>query len=120
MGMAYPIVSKIYADNIHKLGKRIGTIGFLDTVGSILGSFVAGFLLIPFLGVVKSFIFTALINILIGMLLLLFHPQIKSTRKAFIGASVVILAVIIYFRIPDSNYFSWWDQARFLPLPLVM
>ena len=113
MGMAYPIVSKIYADNIHKLGKRIGTIGFLDTVGSILGSFVAGFLLIPFLGVVKSFIFTALINILIGMLLLLFHPQIKSTRKAFIGASVVILAVIIYFRIPDSNYFSWWDQSRF-------
>jgi len=113
MGMAYPIVSKIYTDNIQKLGKRMGTIGFLDTVGSILGSFLGGFIMIPFLGVVRSFMLTALINVTIGMVLLLAHPLMKSIRKTIISAAVVIFAIFIYFKVPNTNYFSWWDQGRF-------
>jgi len=113
MGMAYPIVSKIYTDNIRRVGKRIGVIGFMDTVGSIVGSFVAGFLMIPFLGVVKSFILTAGINLVIGLLVLVFHPYLKSVRKAAFSGAVVVLAILFYFLVPNKNYFSWWDQLRF-------
>ena len=51
----------------------MGTIGFLDTAGSILGSFAAGFFMIPSLGVVKSFLAVVLLNLALGILLLLFN-----------------------------------------------
>jgi len=113
MGMAYPIVSKIYANNIKKLGNRMGVIGFMDTAGSILGSFVAGFLMIPFLGVVRAFIITAVINLFIGLMVIILHPDMRPLRKALTTALAIVVAVFLYYRIPGHNYFSWWDQLRY-------
>jgi len=110
MGFTYPIVSKIYADNIKKLGNRMGTIGFLDTVGSILGSFVAGFVFIPFLGVVKSFLFVALINILIGLAMWIFHPGKSRQFKIVSVTTVAGIALLLYLAIPGFQYFTWWDK----------
>jgi spermidine synthase len=113
MGMAYPIVSKIYANNIKRLGNRIGIIGFMDTAGSILGSFVAGFLMIPFLGVVKSFMITAVINLLIGLAVIVMHPSMRPLRKTLITALTIVMTVFLYYRIPGNNYFTWWDQLKY-------
>jgi hypothetical protein len=54
-GITYPLVTKLAADNLTCLGKRMGLLGFLDTIGSVVGSFVAGFVMIPFLVWVKTF-----------------------------------------------------------------
>lgn len=110
MGMTYPIVSKIYANRVTNLGNSMGTIGFLDTVGSIFGSFAAGFILIPFFGVVKSFLFVALINVVIGLSLYLFHPSRNRTFKISSVLVVASVCVILFLQIPNYNYFTWWDK----------
>jgi spermidine synthase len=50
LGAAFPLVSRIYARSLSMLGKSIGVAYAVNTIGAILGSFVAGFILIPFLG----------------------------------------------------------------------
>jgi spermidine synthase len=50
LGAAFPLVSRIYARSLSMLGKSIGVAYAVNTIGAILGSFAAGFILIPFLG----------------------------------------------------------------------
>ena len=112
-GMVYPIVSKLYADNIDVLGKRMGMIGFLDTIGSVLGSFVAGFVLIPIFGVVMSFIVIVAINLVLGILLLLFNHLMQEKIKLILLSVVVVLSTALIIKAPSRRYFSWWDKSRY-------
>jgi spermidine synthase len=111
-GMVYPIVSKLYAGNIGVLGKRMGTIGFLDTAGSILGSFAAGFLMIPVLGVVKSFIAIVLLNLMLGLLLVAFSHNLKTWFKVILAAPSLLITFFMLFKSPETKYFSWWDRNK--------
>jgi spermidine synthase len=120
MGFTYPLVSKLYTDNIQKLGKRLGLMGCLDTVGSIAGSFVAGFIMVPYLGVVKSFVITVVINLSIGILIFLFHPRLKGWVKTFLVGSPVLISLLIYASLPDKKYTrQWWDTIEFRRNPWV-
>jgi spermidine synthase len=111
-GMVYPIVSKLYAGNIGVLGKRMGTIGFLDTAGSILGSFAAGFLMIPALGVVKSFLAVVFLNLLLGLTLVLFNRNLRTGFKTILVTSTLLITLIMILKAPNTEYFSWWDKSR--------
>jgi len=50
LGATFPLVAKIYARSLPHMGRSIGTAYALNTIGAISGSFIAGFVLIPFLG----------------------------------------------------------------------
>jgi len=50
LGAAFPLVGKIYTRSIARVGTCIGNAYAINTVGAVLGSFSAGFLLIPLLG----------------------------------------------------------------------
>jgi spermidine synthase len=112
MGMTFPIVAKIYTTNMDKLGGKLGVIGFFDTVGSIAGSFAAGFLLIPFLGVVNATIFTAAINIVIGIALVLLNPLSDIKIKTWSLAGMTGALLVIAFFIPQQNYFKYWQTQE--------
>ena len=106
MGMTFPVAGKIVILNIKKIGRNIGFLGFLDTAGSILGSFVAGFLLIPVIGMLKAGFFVAILNIVLGLILLIFSPRLRSFVK--IGIIILLLAVLIpaFLFIPSGQYFQ--------------
>jgi spermidine synthase len=112
-GMVYPIVSKLYADNIERLGNRMGVIGFLDNIGSVLGSFMAGFILIPLLGVVRSFIAVVILNIILGVLLLSFNNLINNRTKTLSLIFTFLFTFILILYAPAKRYFSWWDKSRY-------
>jgi len=50
LGATFPLVSKIYTQSLSRVGHSIGYAYMINTVGAVLGSFCAGFLLIPWLG----------------------------------------------------------------------
>lgn len=50
LGATFPLVTRIYARSLSMLGKSIGVAYAVNTIGAILGSFAAGFILIPFVG----------------------------------------------------------------------
>ncbi len=71
MGASFPLVTKIYTGNARQLGRSIGNVYAINTVGSILGAFCAGFVLIPLLGIRPSIVLTVALNTGIGCLLVL-------------------------------------------------
>ena len=71
MGASFPLVTKIYTGSARQLGRSIGNVYAVNTVGSILGAFCAGFVLIPLLGIRPSIVLTVVLNTGIGCLLVL-------------------------------------------------
>jgi len=65
-------------------------------VGGILGSFVSGFVLIPFVGMQKAIILTGGINILIGLIIALLNPiGGKASRYAIPLAGIAAMTVLL-------------------------
>jgi spermidine synthase len=55
LGATFPLVNKIYAHSIPHIGHAVGTAYALNTIGAISGSFVVGFILIPWFGKENAF-----------------------------------------------------------------
>jgi len=105
MGATFPLVSRIYTVSLRELGRRIGKLGCLDTAGSILGAFAGGFVLIPLLGMQKSVLLLASINVLIGFLVIFSHPTMAWRRKRLAAALLVVIALAAYVFLPHSVRF---------------
>ena len=67
MGATLPTLSKCVSEAIEKAGARVGLLYSLNTWGGVVGSFAAGFVLIPFVGVTWTLVVAALINGAIAM-----------------------------------------------------
>lgn len=50
LGACFPLAIKIYTQSISRVGNAIGVAYAVNTAGAVAGSFLAGFVLIPFLG----------------------------------------------------------------------
>ena len=81
MGASFPLVTKIYTGNARQLGRSIGNVYAVNTVGSILGSFFAGFILIPLLSVRPSIILAVMLNTAIGLLLVMTGWQVTKVQE---------------------------------------
>ena len=84
MGASFPLVTKIYTGNARQLGRSIGNVYAVNTVGSILGAFCAGFILIPLLGIRPSIVLTVALNTGIGCLLVLRGERRTETGKSLL------------------------------------
>lgn len=70
MGMSLPLICRIYTNNIRKLSGSIGVVYALNTCGAVIGSLLAGFVMIPSIGSVQSLAVTALIATAVGSIVL--------------------------------------------------
>ena len=96
MGASFPLVTKIYTGSARQLGKSIGNVYAVNTVGSILGAFCAGFILIPLLGIRPSIVLMVALNTGVGCLLVLRSGGRTETGKALaqgVGIGMPILNV---------------------------
>ena len=81
MGASFPLVTKIYTGNTRQLGRSIGNVYAVNTVGSILGAFCAGFLLIPLLNIRPSIVLAIMLNTAIGSLLVMTGWQTAKVQS---------------------------------------
>ncbi|GAB4345588.1 MAG: hypothetical protein Kow0099_25980 [Candidatus Abyssubacteria bacterium] len=95
MGTVFPLVVTICARNVRKLGRSVGTIYAANTLGCILGSFAAAFVLVPLLGIGKSILLLGCVNVAMGMVLFYAHPGIGTGTKRF--ASVAFAPLLVLF-----------------------
>ncbi|MBB15312.1 hypothetical protein CMK22_08560 [Candidatus Poribacteria bacterium] len=96
MGACFPIVTRIYVDNKNRIGQNIGEAYSTNTIGSILGSFSAGFVLIPLIGIRPSIALVVTLNVLVGCTLV-FLSKLRSQvfEGIAIGGSIVTMAAVI-------------------------
>ncbi|HJP29575.1 MAG TPA: fused MFS/spermidine synthase [Candidatus Latescibacteria bacterium] len=66
MGGVFPTVARIYARDLKAIGRSVGEAYAANTIGSVIGSFVAGFVLIPWIGVRNSILLAVVLNALLG------------------------------------------------------
>ena len=105
MGAQFPIVIKILATKLETVGQNVGRAYAFNTVGAIIGSFLAGFVLIPMLGIQATIFSMVFLNVLLGITLLVIGSQLSLNWKIYGLPSVFIFCVFI------SNWISPWDKS---------
>ncbi len=104
MGGAFPLVSKIVARSPQVFGRTIGNIYALNTVGAIVGSWVAGFALIPVLGTQKSLVATALVNVVVGSVFLARGTGVRRRWGLAVYGVVAALFVAVNVVTPTLRF----------------
>ena len=94
MGATFPLASAIYVGARRQIGRGVGTLYALNTMGAIGGSLAAGFVLIPALGLQRGVLLCSSIYVLLGLLLCSAAPRRKSARRAA-GAVLVLGAAAL-------------------------
>ncbi len=90
MGATFPIVSKISMLDSGHTGRTIGGLYSLNTLGSVVGSLAAGFILVPLVGVKLTVAVAAVLNLTVSALVLY-----ASGRKWGTRTSVMLLVVAL-------------------------
>ncbi|MGB6001011.1 MAG: fused MFS/spermidine synthase, partial [Thermoanaerobaculia bacterium] len=93
MGIAVPLAVQICQRLPRREGTTVGTVYAVNTVGAILGAFVAGFVLIPTVGLHRGLIAVVSLNILAGFLPLISEAR-PARRPVWAGAFVGLVAVL--------------------------
>lgn len=97
LGMVSPYAVKLKLKNLNTSASTVGTLYAISTIGSIFGTFLAGFYLIPHFGTNKLLIILSITLIIISLAL----SAKKDTR---IKLSVFAIVVIGWFVISGLNY----------------
>lgn len=97
LGSTFPLASRICTSRLEKLGKTVGAVYAVNCVGAIVGSFLAGFVIIPTIGVKHGMMVVAAVNVLVGLVLLGFAPsvRVRTKRSAMITTAVLVVAGLL-------------------------
>jgi spermidine synthase len=89
LGFVPPYAVKLKMISLDDTGKTVGRMYALSTVGSIVGTFAAGFLLIPFVGSVRSLYIVAAVLFALALLI----APLAFTRASFSAVVLFLLAI---------------------------
>lgn len=104
MGAAFPIAVKAYAESWKAAGKRVGEVYALNTIGCVVGSFAAGFVMVPLLGLRDSFLLIVATQLLLGVLVIFLSEKREAALAAPVGAFSVAVLVIAVLVIPRDVF----------------
>ncbi len=95
MGVAFPLLCSVYGRQVEGLGRRIGMLFAANTAGTMVGSLLPLFVLVPRLGIQTSLLLTSVLYGGMGLTLLLFG--VARSRRCTWGATAVYAAVLVLF-----------------------
>jgi spermidine synthase len=104
MGAQFPVVVRLVARNLKTLGHHVGTAYASNTVGTILGSLIGGFLLIPILGVQNTILWAVFVNIVLGIILL-YASSLQVNLKTYVLPGLLLVWVM------GARGIDSWDKA---------
>ncbi len=104
LGMSSPYLVKLAVKDMENNGRVTGQIYAMNTVGSIVGTFVPTFLTIPLLGTGKTFFLFAL---LLNILVLVYFVTHKKNRVKHAVSTALIL---VFLFMPFQNSFAFWKD----------
>ena len=113
LGMDSPYVIKLITHNSSEKdsGKYVGTTFFWSTIGSIFGSLLAGFWLIPNIGVQASITYTAIALVTLGLLAPVWLSTESFTKyfsKSYIYIAITVALTAILFQ--QINSIDIYDE----------
>lgn len=103
LGTVTPSLVKYTVDDLEKNGEIVGRLGALNTIGSIIGTFLPTFVTIPTVGTAATFL------IFSGILAIISIVYFVSIRKFKIKAVISAVLIIIFSLVSSSYTFAFWD-----------
>lgn len=124
LGATFPLVGKIYTQSVSLVGKSLGFAYMINTVGAVLGSFLAGFLLIPLIGKEKSLSLVIAIQLLVPLVVAALILKIEKASQWKMGVVAVTalagLLLCVYFPVWDRYGLSQGKYHRFESFKKIM
>jgi spermidine synthase len=126
LGGLFPLVVKIVSSNVQSTGRLVGNAYSANTVGSIVGSFVSGFVMIPSLGLLGSLKVCIALNFAIAIALFLIKrrspyaehhalPRFSLTQLASAAACMLLMAVVAFADLPWNSDIMSSAVYRYAP-----
>ncbi|MCD6117800.1 fused MFS/spermidine synthase [bacterium] len=78
MGGTLPLLSKYFVRQKEEIGKKVGLLYAVNTLGAMCGCFLTGFLLLEIFGINKTIQIAALVNIFLGVIFFLLSMHFDS------------------------------------------
>lgn len=101
LGMISPVVVKLAIKNLERVGNVVGKIYAFSTLGSIIGTFAAGFVLISLMGVRSVILLMGAILVLTGFFVAIFYSRRRLN--------------ILYFIMPPFLFFGIYSTVLEVP-----
>lgn len=99
LGGVFPAVLQIHARGLDKVAGSVGTVYASNTVGTIAGAALAGFVLIPQIGVQPTVLFVAVLEVLLGLFIAVVVVSRSSrARVVVIVGTILALALVGFVR----------------------
>jgi tetratricopeptide (TPR) repeat protein len=98
LGAMFPLVIKFCTRDIRRVGRSVGSVAALNTIGAIVGSFAGAFVLLPALGVMNAFAFGMTLNLVVAIVLVVSSSARGSFKKIALAASILALVNVFAFR----------------------
>jgi spermidine synthase len=107
LGATFPLVGKIYTNSVSRVGKSIGFAYMANTIGALLGSFSAGFILVPLFGKQNSLQLVIGLQLLTALIIgfVIFTANRRFSMKTTALTLPALIGLIMCF------YFPFWDPA---------
>lgn len=105
MGIYLPLLVHIAISDIKMVTRDIGRIYSANTIGNIIGSFLGGFIIIPFIGIQTGLKISVLTSISIGILLIYYFKRYyigKDIRNILFAVGVILITI----------FSPRWDVAK--------
>ena len=117
LGAAFPLVGRIYTRSLAGAGKSIGYAYAINSIGAVLGSFSAGFILIPFLGKENGIRLVVCLQLVSAILIWVKGMKAwkmpSARRIAALAAGAIGIALLIFFPRWDHVMLSIGKYHRF-------
>jgi spermidine synthase len=98
LGALFPLLTRTLSAAGREPSETVGDVYFVNTLGSATGAFLAGFVLIPWLGLSRTMTLAVAINLLSAAVVLLWQSQWRGAARtalaAAAGAAGVAVALI--------------------------
>jgi spermidine synthase len=91
MGLIFPLGLRLLVDDLARSGRRVGTAYLANTAGSVLGSLLAGFVLVPVLGLKGTLLCLAAVQFALGVVLVIRADLPVRRRRQLLGAAAGLL-----------------------------
>lgn len=78
MGATLPVLSRLFATERGTLGRRVGLLYALNTFGAVVGTALAGYVLLPTLGMRATLALAAIVNLVVGGLIVLVDRRLAA------------------------------------------
>ncbi|RJO64848.1 MAG: hypothetical protein C4523_17595 [Myxococcales bacterium] len=105
MGVTFPAAVRLWAVGVGRVGKDVGRAYFANTAGSIVGSFAAGFLLIPSVGLQTTIAFAAGLAVFWAAFFGSIRAGFLHKKRAALAVPASMLVAMFLLFLPS------WDEA---------